>query len=166
MNWFGLKQRLAAIDLLVLDVDGVQTDGGLIYSDDGVVQRRFDARDGLGLKLLQQAGLELAFLSGGRGEAIKQRARHLGIKHCFTAIRDKAGVLAELQQRLNISVVATAFIGDDVNDLSVRPLVGVLVTPADGCRALKRVADLLLRQRGGDGAVRELAEQILRAKAN
>jgi len=83
----------------------------------------------------------LAFLSGGRGEAIKQRARHLGIKHCFTEIRDKAGVLAELQQRLNISVVATAFIGDDVNDLSVRPLVGVLVTPADGCRALKRVAD-------------------------
>jgi 3-deoxy-D-manno-octulosonate 8-phosphate phosphatase (KDO 8-P phosphatase) len=74
--------------------------------------------------------------------------------------------LAELQQRLNISVVATAFIGDDVNDLPVRPLVGVLVTPADGCRALKLVADLLLRQRGGDGAVRELAEQILRAKAN
>ena len=77
MNWFGLKRRLAAIQLLVLDVDGVQTDGGLIYGDDGVVQRRFDARDGLGLKLLQQAGLELAFLSGGRGEAIKQRARHL-----------------------------------------------------------------------------------------
>ena len=166
MNWFGLKRRLAAIELLVLDVDGVQTDGGLIYSDDGVVQRRFDARDGLGLKLLQQAGLELAFLSGGRGEAIKQRARHLGIKHCFTAIRDKAGVLAELQERLQISIATTAFIGDDVNDLPVRPSVGVLVTPANGCIALKRTADLVLNQRGGDGAVRELVEQILRAKAN
>jgi 3-deoxy-D-manno-octulosonate 8-phosphate phosphatase (KDO 8-P phosphatase) len=111
-------------------------------------------------------GLELAFLSGGRGEAIKQRARHLGIKHCFTAIRDKAGVLAELQERLQISIAATAFIGDDVNDLPVRPSVGVLVTPANGCIALKRKADLVLNQRGGDGAVRELVEQILRAKAN
>ena len=166
MNWFGLKRRLAAIQLLVLDVDGVQTDGGLIYGDDGVVQRRFDARDGLGLKLLQQAGLELAFLSGGRGEAINQRARHLGIKHCFTAIKDKAGVLAELQERLQISIAATAFIGDDVNDLQVRPSVGLLVTPANGCIALKRKADLVLNQRGGDGAVRELVEQILRAKAN
>lgn len=166
MNWFGLKRRLAAIELLVLDVDGVLTDGGLFYGDDGVVQRRFDARDGLGLKLLQQAGLELAFLSGGRGEAIKQRALHLGIKHCFTAVEDKQQVLAELQQQLGVSTAQTSYCGDDLNDLVVRPSVGVLVTPANGCIALKRKADLVLNQRGGDGAVRELVEQILRAKAN
>jgi 3-deoxy-D-manno-octulosonate 8-phosphate phosphatase (KDO 8-P phosphatase) len=166
MNRFGLKRRLAAIELLVLDVDGVQTDGGLIYGDNGVVQRCFNARDGLGLKLLQQAGLELAFLSGGRGDGIHQRARHLGISHCFTAIKDKAIAIAALQKQLEISINATAYIGDDSNDLVVRPQVGVLVSPADGCKPLRRIADLVLQQRGGYGAVRELADAILRAKAN
>ncbi|MEN9877584.1 MAG: hypothetical protein RLZZ158_623 [Cyanobacteriota bacterium] len=168
MNWLspwgGGQRRLAAVELLVLDVDGVLTDGGLIYGDNGEVQRRFDCRDGLGLRLLQQAGLQLAFLSGGRGGALEARARHLAIGHCLTAVKDKAVVLASLQGQLGLSPAATAYVGDDLNDLVVRPRVGVLVTPADGCGPLRRQADLVLRRRGGQGAVRELAERILRAR--
>ena len=93
-------------------------------------------------------------------------ALHLEIKHCLTAVENKLQVLAEVQQQLCVSTAQTSSCGDDLNDLVVRPSVGVLVTPANGCIALKRKADLVLNQRGGDGAVRELVEQILRAKAN
>ena len=164
MNWFGAGRRLAAIELLVLDVDGVLTDGGLIYGDNGEVGRRFDCRDGLGLRLLQQAGLQLAFLSGGRGGAIEARARLLGIRHCLTAVKDKQAALQGLQGQLGVLPAATAYVGDDLNDLGVRPLVGLLVAPADACGPLRRQADLVLRRRGGQGAVRELAERLLRAR--
>tara|TARA_B100002052_G_scaffold209076_1_gene191122 strand:+ start:3578 stop:4117 length:540 start_codon:yes stop_codon:yes gene_type:complete len=162
----GLKSRLGRLALLVLDVDGVLTDGGLSYSASGEVWRRFDVRDGLGLKLLQQEGIELAVISGGRGAAIALRAKDLGVEHCYTAVKDKQAALVDLQAQLSIAAGATGFIGDDLNDLVVRPLVGVLVTPADACRPLKRQADLVLRRAGGQGAVRELSERILRARGS
>ena len=159
-----MKQRLARLQLLVLDVDGVLSDGGLHYTASGEVLRRFDVRDGLGLKLLQQAGVQLAFLSGARGGAIEARANDLGIAHCFTGVGDKQAVLGTLQGQLAIAPNATAFVGDDLNDLVVRPLVGLLICPSDACKPLRLQADLVLRRGGGRGAVRELAERILRAR--
>ena len=140
------RRDLAAIQLLVCDVDGVLTDGGLHYDEQGQVVKRFDVRDGLAIRMLQRAGIEVAFLSGGRSGAIEQRARHLHVNHC----------LVERQQ--------TAFIGDDLNDLTVRPATGLLICPADGARGLRRQADWVLRRRGGDGAVRELAEALLQQR--
>lgn len=163
---WGLCARLRRLELLVLDVDGVLTDGALSYSQSGEVWRRFDARDGLGIKLLQQQGLRLAVISGGRGVSIANRARDLGIAHCYTAVHNKQQVLMELQQQLGLEPRVTAFVGDDLNDLVVRPLVGLLVAPADACRAVRRQADLVLRRPGGHGAVRELAERILRAQGH
>ena len=119
----GLTRRLGRLALLVLDVDGVLTDGGLSYSASGEVWRRFDVRDGLGLKLLQQEGIELAVISGGRGAAIALRAKDLGIEHCYGAVKDKQAALVDLQAQLSIAAGATGFIGDDLNDLVVRPLV-------------------------------------------
>jgi len=159
-----LRSQLSQLGLLVLDVDGVLTDGGLSYAPDGQVWRRFDVRDGLGLKLLQQAGITLALISGGRSGAIERRAQDLGIEHCFTEVSDKQTQLSQLQQQLHLTPAATVFVGDDLNDLVVRPQVGVLVAPADACKALRRQADLVLRRRGGHGAVRELAERILKAR--
>jgi 3-deoxy-D-manno-octulosonate 8-phosphate phosphatase (KDO 8-P phosphatase) len=159
-----LGKRLRQLQLLVLDVDGVLTDGGLSYSPDGQVWRRFDVRDGLGLKLLQQVGLSLALISGGRSGAIERRAQDLGIEHCFTEVRDKQAQLQQLQDQLQVVPVATGFIGDDLNDLVVRSQVGVLAAPADGCKAFRRQADVVLRRPGGQGAVRELAERILKAR--
>ncbi len=147
--------------LIVLDVDGVLTDGGLWYGPEGELIKRFDVRDGLGIRLLQQAGIEVAFLSGGRGGATEVRAEHLGIRHCLVGARDKPVALAGLQAELGVAVGQTAFVGDDYNDLAVRSRVGLLVATADAARPLRHQADLVLRRPGGRGAVRELAERLV-----
>ena len=98
LRWLRLRGRLRRITLLVLDVDGVLTDGGLWFDADGRLTKRFDVKDGLGIRLLQQAGLEIAFLSGGQGGATEIRARQLGIRHCLVGIRDKPAALGKLQQ--------------------------------------------------------------------
>ena len=161
-QWWRQRSRLAAVRLLVLDVDGVLTDGGLWYGPEGELIKRFDVRDGLGIRLLQQAGIEVAFLSGGRGGATEVRARHLGIRHCLVGAKDKPRALADLQAELGVPAAATAFVGDDFNDLAVRGQTGLLVATADAAQALRRQADLVLLRSGGRGAVRELAERLLR----
>ena len=148
----------------MLDVDGVLTDGGLWYDSNGLLQKRFDVRDGLGLRLLRQAGVQLAFLSGGDGGATEVRARQLGIEHCFVGIKDKTAALDHLQVQLGVLPSTTAFIGDDLNDLAVRNQVRLLVTPADACSSVRQKADIVLSRSGGHGAVRELAEYILKAR--
>ena len=123
LNWWLLRRRLRSIQLLVLDVDGVLTDGGLWFDSEGNLSKRFDVRDGLGIRLLQQAGLKIAFLSGGKGGATEVRARQLGITHCLVGVKDKPAALNALQKQLGVSGSHTAFVGDDLNDLSVRPMV-------------------------------------------
>jgi 3-deoxy-D-manno-octulosonate 8-phosphate phosphatase (KDO 8-P phosphatase) len=159
-----LRPRLRQVELLVCDVDGVLTDGGLHYDEDGRVVKRFDVRDGLAVRMLQRAGITVALLSGGRSGAIEQRARHLGIEHCRTGVGDKQAGLAQLRQELAMAREATAFLGDDLNDLAVRPGCGLLVAPADAARGLRRQADWVLRSRGGDGALRELTEALLASR--
>lgn len=159
-----LRSRLRAIRLLVCDVDGVLTDGGLHYDEAGRVVKRFDVRDGLAVRMLQRAGITVALLSGGRSGAIEQRARHLGIEHCRTGVGDKQVGLEQLQGELGMAHEQTAFLGDDLNDLAVRPVAGLLVAPADAARGLRRQADWVLRRRGGDGALRELTEALLASR--
>jgi len=164
LRWWWHRQQLRRMKLLVLDVDGVLTDGGLWYDSNGQLIKRFDVRDGLGIRLLQQAGLQIALLSGGQGGATEVRARQLGIQHCLVGIKDKVDSLQSLQRKLNISPAETVFVGDDLNDLAVRPVVALLLAPADACAPVRRGADLVLRRRGGHGAIRELTERILQAR--
>ena len=164
IRWHRQRHALRNIRLLVMDVDGVLTDGGLWFDPNGLLQKRFDVRDGLGIRLLQQAGLQLAFLSGGKGGATEVRAKQLGIDHCLVGIKDKPAALGQLQQQLGVTPSSTAFIGDDLNDLTVRHQVRLLITPADACPAVRRQADGVLQRRGGHGAVRELTEHILKAR--
>jgi 3-deoxy-D-manno-octulosonate 8-phosphate phosphatase (KDO 8-P phosphatase) len=170
VSGLGLRSRLQArllqprrrpIRMLVCDVDGVLTDGGLHYDEDGRVVKRFDVRDGLAVRMLQRTGITVALLSGGRSGAIEQRARHLGIVHCRTGVADKQLGLEQLRRELGMAREHTAFLGDDLNDLTVRPVTGLLVSPANGARGLRRQADWVLRSRGGDGALRELSEALL-----
>ena len=161
-----VSKLLQQVRLLVCDVDGVLTDGGLHYDENGRVVKRFDVRDGLAIRMLQRAGIEVAFLSGGRSGAIEQRARHLDIRHCLVGVGDKLAALQDLLDQLDLGPEHTAFIGDDLNDLTVRPAVGLLVSPANGARGLRRQADLVLRRKGGDGAVRELAELLLHQRGH
>ncbi|MFZ9851023.1 MAG: KdsC family phosphatase [Vulcanococcus sp.] len=159
-----LSPRLRQIQLLVCDVDGVLTDGGLHYDEQGRVVKRFDVRDGLAVRMLQRAGIVVALLSGGRSGAIEQRARHLGIEHCRTGVGDKQVGLEQLRQELEMPREATAFLGDALNDLAARPACGLLVAPADAARGLRRQADWVLCRRGGDGALRELSEALLASR--
>ena len=156
-----VSPRLRHIRLLVCDVDGVLTDGGLHYDEHGQVVKRFDVRDGLAVRMLQRAGIAVALLSGGRSGAIEHRARHLDIKHCLVGVGDKRAGLEELQEELGMGLEQTAFIGDDLNDLRVRPLCHVLVVPADAAAAVRRKADWVLSRPGGDGALREMSETLL-----
>lgn len=158
------RQQLRTLRLLVLDVDGVLTDGGLWTTESGEVLKRFDVRDGLGLHLLQRAGVEVAWLSGGKSGATEQRARYLGIPHVLTGVRDKPAALAALQAQLGVAKEHSAFVGDDLNDLAVRPAIGLLVCTADATPPLRRQADWVLDRNGGQGAVRRFAEEILRAR--
>lgn len=159
-----LAPRLRRIKLLVCDVDGVLTDGGLHYDESGRVLKRFDVRDGLAVRMLQRVGISVALLSGGRSGAIEQRALHLGIEHCRVGVADKQAGVVQLQQQLTMAPQVTVFVGDDLNDLVVRPVVDLLVTPRDAVDGLRRRADWVLRHRGGDGALRELAEGLLASR--
>jgi 3-deoxy-D-manno-octulosonate 8-phosphate phosphatase (KDO 8-P phosphatase) len=121
-------------------------------------------RDGLGIRLLQHAGVEVGFLSGGRGGAIEVRARQLGILHCLVGAKDKPVALAGLRRQLGVESDQIVFVGDDVNDMAVQGAVGLLVATADAAEPLRRRANAVLRRRGGRGAVRELAERLLQAR--
>ena len=161
-----LRPRLRQIRLLVCDVDGVLTDGGLHYDEDGRVVKRFDVRDGLAVRMLQRAGIAVALLSGGRSGAIEQRARHLDIAHCRVGVGDKQKGLEELRRELDVAREQTAFLGDDLNDLAVRPVTGLLVAPADAALGVRHQADWVLRHRGGDGALREFTEALLASQGH
>jgi 3-deoxy-D-manno-octulosonate 8-phosphate phosphatase (KDO 8-P phosphatase) len=156
-----IRQRLQSIRLLVCDVDGVLTDGGLHYDEKGLVSKRFDVRDGLAMRMLHRAGITVALLSGGRSGAIEQRAQHLDLEHCYVGIADKLSKLQHLAKDLGVAHEQIAFLGDDLNDLAVRPVAGLLVATADAVPALRRQADWVLSRPGGHGAVRELAEGLL-----
>ena len=109
-QWQRQRQALQNLELLVLDVDGVLTDGGLWFDGQGQLQKRFDVRDGLGIRLLQGVGVQLAFLSGGQGGATEVRAKQLGIRECLVGIKDKPVALEALQQRLGVTANTTAFL--------------------------------------------------------
>ena len=161
-----LKKRklIQKIKLLVMDVDGVLTEKGLWVTHEGNVIKRFDVRDGLGIKLIQEHGIEVAFLSGGKSGSTNERAKQLGIKFCITEVKNKQLAIRKLQKELNLTSLETAYVGDDLNDLVLSKEVGMFFAPNDACYAVQKKADLVLSNNGGHGAIRELCEHILSVK--
>ena len=166
LNWWRLRKKLLLIKVIILDVDGVLTDGGLYYAPNGEVSKRFDVKDGLGIKLLQKSGLNIIFLSGGRAGSTDSRAIDLGIQTCLTDIKDKPMAINHLCIEMKISPREMLFVGDDLNDLALKDKVSILVATADANVILRSKADLVLTNSGGHGAVRELAERIIRIRSN
>tara|TARA_A100001388_G_scaffold274886_1_gene259339 strand:+ start:3177 stop:3725 length:549 start_codon:yes stop_codon:yes gene_type:complete len=159
---FFINNKLSFIKLLVLDVDGVLTDG-LIYIDtQGNETKRFNVKDGLGIKLLQEAGIKIALISGGKSESAIHRAKMLNIKYYYFEVKNKLEVLEDLKNILRIKDSEVLFVGDDLNDLAVKSSVGIFAVPNDGVKAVRDNADLILSKGGGKGAIRELSELILR----
>lgn len=155
------KSLLSNIELVITDIDGVLTDGGIYYDEHGECIKRFHVRDGLGIKLLQQAGVQVAVLSGKDSKPLRKRISDLGIDIFMLGIKNKEVACQEIIQRANTIKANTAYIGDDTIDLPAFINCGVAVAVADAPEYVKNKCDLVLETKGGLGALRELADKIL-----
>jgi 3-deoxy-D-manno-octulosonate 8-phosphate phosphatase (KDO 8-P phosphatase) len=155
--------RASRIRLLILDIDGVLTDGSLYFGPRGEVFKVFHVRDGHGIKMAQLGGVEVAFLSGRRSDAAFFRAKELGVARYFEGLRDKVPVLSELCHGLNLTPEEVAAVGDELVDLPLFHRVGLAVAVADAVPEVKAAAHWTTLSPGGQGAVREVTDLILKA---
>lgn len=159
------RQVLQGIRLFATDVDGVLTDAGMYYSESGDEWKKFNTRDGMGIKLLQKAGLITAIVTQERTRLVARRAEKLAIPELHQGVMDKLSVIQEMATRHGLSLQHVAYIGDDVNDIEALNAVGFSAAPADGLPQVQEVVDYVCRQKGGEGAVRELVEMILQSRS-
>ena len=160
-----MHKKLDAIKLLVLDVDGVLTDGGLyVGSEENHDFKRFSIKDGLGLKLAMHAGLEVAIISGHRSEATRRRFSALGVEDVIVGAEDKRRPFADLLEKHGLSPENAAVMGDDLPDIPLLGVAGFAITVPDAPDEVKAVADHVTERHGGHGAVREVVELVLKAQ--
>jgi len=158
------RKTLRRITMLLLDVDGVMTDGGLYYSADGIELKRFHAHDGYGIVRAHEHGLRIGLISGRSSPIVEARARVLKIDDVYLNAMDKVTPFRELQKKYGISEEQTAFVGDDLFDLPLLELVGFSAAPRNAVAGVKRRVDYVTRVDGGHGAVREVVDLILAAQ--
>jgi 3-deoxy-D-manno-octulosonate 8-phosphate phosphatase (KDO 8-P phosphatase) len=156
--------RAARIRLLILDVDGVLTEGFLFFDAKGETLKVFHVRDGHGIKMAQRAGIEVAWVSGRRSDAAYNRARELGINRFYEGVRDKVAILEELLTALNLTPDQVAAVGDEVVDLPLFHRVGLGVAVADAVPEAQAAAHWVTLLPGGKGAVREVCDLLLKAQ--
>lgn len=159
-----LAERLAQIRLVCTDVDGVLTDSGMYYGNSGEEIKKFNTRDGKGLELLREAGLQVGIITAENTALVARRAAKLKMDFLYQGAQDKSAVLDEILQKTGLSAEQVAFIGDDLGDLPVLRRVGLAACPADAIADVREVAHFICAARGGFGCVRELAELILSAE--
>lgn len=157
-------QSAISIRLLVLDVDGVLTDGGLYYDLQNQVIKRFDVQDGLGIKIAQQAGITIAVITGLDSPAVAARMRDLGITDYYAGFLDKRACLEEIRARHDLEWEQMAYLGDDWVDLSVMDMVGLPLAVANAQPEVKSIASYVTTAKGGQGAVREVVRHLLIAQ--
>ncbi len=157
-----LKEKAARIKMLILDVDGTLTDGGIYIDANGVQAKKFNIRDGMGITLLQAAGLNVGIISHSRAQTIlDERARMLGIQYVYSGKESKLEVLTKWTEELSISLEEMAYIGDDVNDIEVLQSVGLSACPSDAHFSVINIVDVVLQREGGKGCVREFIDRFL-----
>lgn len=144
-----------------MDVDGVLTDAGMYYSENGDELKKFNTRDGMGISMLQQEGIITAIITGENTGIVNRRSKKLNIKEVFQGVKDKKEVIINLCKKYNIDKEEVAYIGDDINDLEVIKFVGLGAAVADGMEAVKECSKYVTSLKGGEGAVREFCEYIL-----
>jgi 3-deoxy-D-manno-octulosonate 8-phosphate phosphatase (KDO 8-P phosphatase) len=159
-----LSLKLKRIRLFATDVDGVLTDAGMYYSESGEELKKFNTRDGMGIKLLQKAGLITAIVTQERTKLVARRGEKLMIPEVHQGVMDKLTLVREMAERHALSLAQVAYIGDDINDLATLKAVGFSATPADGLPQVVAAVDYVCTKKGGEGAVREIIEMILQAQ--
>ncbi|WDP86615.1 MAG: HAD-IIIA family hydrolase [Desulfobacter sp.] len=161
-----MKKKLKRIYLLLLDVDGVLTDGNITYTDSGEQIKTFNSKDGLGLRLLMDAGVNVGIVTGRSSGALLHRCKNLGIDMIFDGIKDKAKAFDAIVKKTGICADNIAFVGDDLMDLPAMTRAGVSFTVSDAPLEIKQHADITTDLPGGHGAVRQVCESILKARGD
>lgn len=159
-----LSEKLKRIQLLLLDSDGVLTDGGILFGDDGSETKIFNVKDGLGLKLVMDNGIKVGIVTGRKSPALDHRCRDLGIRYLFEGVHDKAKMLGKIIERTGVSAGQTAYMGDDLPDLALMRRVGLSIAVADAHEIVRKKADWTTSATGGHGAVREVCDAMLSAR--
>ncbi|MFC1523698.1 KdsC family phosphatase [Thermodesulfobacteriota bacterium] len=162
--WRSCLPKAKPIKLLLLDVDGVLTDGTITYTHAGDEIKSFHTRDGLGLRLLQEAGVEVGIITARSSEAVTRRARDLSLKHVYQGCRNKIEAYNQIMDSLDISDEEVAYMGDDWLDLPLMTRVGFAATVADGAPEVKEISHFITKNPGGRGAVREVCDLIIEAR--
>ena len=156
-----LDEKIRTISLLVLDVDGVMTDGKIIIDDMGREIKNFDVKDGHGIKILMRYGIDVVLLTGRRSVVVEHRAKDLGIREVHQGILNKLEIFEEIIRKRSLRYENVAFIGDDIVDIPLLKRVGFSVAVADASEDVKKYVDYITKKRGGNGAVREVCELLL-----
>ena len=159
-----MKDIIKNIKLVVSDVDGTLTDGGLYINELGHESKKFNVKDGMGFKLLQKSGIKTAFLShSGTSAMINHRSKALAIDLCYVGKVNKIDILKQWIEELGIKAEEVVFVGDDVNDIEAMQFCGLSACPSDAVKQVLEVSSIILTQKGGDGAFRELVDEYLLA---
>lgn len=159
-----IKNKLKNIKLFLTDCDGCLTDGGMYYTENGDEIKKFSAYDGMGMSLLRKAEIRTGIVTGEDRELNRRRAKKLKLDFVESGCSDKGSVVRRICEDNQIALDEVVFVGDDINDLSALQIVGVSVCPANARLEVKGVADIILETKGGDGAIREIADMILQAQ--
>jgi len=159
-----VMQRAKNIQLIIFDVDGVLTDGGLTIGDDGQEYKTFNTQDGLGMKLLKNSGVQMAIITGRTSKVVTQRAESTGVAHFYQGVDDKLAAYQDLIAKLNLTPEQTAFMGDDVVDMPPMLRCGLSIAVPAAPAAVKARAHYVTQKEGGRGAVREVCELIMQAQ--
>ncbi len=154
-------ERLASIKLLTLDTDGVLTDGGLYFTDDGEELRKFNVKDGLGIQRLQTSGVKVAIITASSTPAIAHRGHRLGVDYVFLECEDKLATIVRICDEMGIDLNQVGHVGDDLNDLPVFGAVGCPMTVIDATDEVLSAALFITKKKGGEGAVREVCDLII-----
>jgi len=152
------------LKLFATDVDGVLTDAGMYYGESGEELKKFNTRDGMGIKLLQAEGVKIAIITMEQTKIVARRAKKLGITEVFQGAKDKVAVLTHLAEKFNIPFEQMAYMGDDVNDVGALQTVGYAAAPADCVDQVRQMVHYICQKKGGEGAVREVIDMILAAR--
>ncbi|MDQ3016922.1 MAG: HAD-IIIA family hydrolase [Bacteroidota bacterium] len=159
-----IREKASLIRMLILDVDGTMTDGGVYIDTNGIQSKKFNIKDGMGITQLIEKGIDVAIISHSRSQTIlDERARMLGIKYVYSGKESKLKVMHRWILDMKLSQDQIAYMGDDVNDIEIMQEVGLSACPADAHSSVVRIADVVLQKKGGEGCVREFIDRYLLA---
>lgn len=160
-----LMSKCKKIKVVLTDVDGVLTDGGMYYSADGDIMKKFHVLDGMGVTMLRKNGIPTIIVTKEKNNIVKQWADKMKVKKLYSGIIEKELILKKICHEFNVEPREIAFLGDDINDVNLLKMVGLSAVPSDGVKEAKMASAYSCKKKGGQGCLREVAEMILRSKS-